>query len=159
MKDIFFNNFKTVVIDFNDYFEKNDIRISNKQNTKFEFPILNINKTFSFLDQYKLNKEYIENFKVSTGSTPFSISEELYGTENLWWLILYLNKFNGFDFIMDNNEIKQLADILFEKEKNYSNVETYFDLLFELNEDKRNLIVFKKEKIQSIIREIARKTL
>lgn len=156
MEDIFFDYFKKVEVDFKDHFEKIKTTLENNQSTKYDFSILNINPALKKLDKYLEDENYIEKYSLQIGDTPFSVAEEIYNDSSLWWLILYINKFTGFDFVMDNNEISKLANILFQKEQKYSNVKTYFDLIFEYNEKRKSILIIKPIELSTVFEKIVK---
>jgi hypothetical protein len=150
----FFDNFKKVEYDFSDYLKELGIKFSNFQNVKCEFSVLNVNKMLPIIDKYILDNNNISEYELKVTDTLFSVANDIYGDEDSWWLILYMNNMTGFDLPMTNSEINEIAEILFVNDKIYSSKKVYFDIIYEYVESKKKIKIIKSDKFNEIMRNV-----
>jgi len=151
----FFDQFSTQEVDLTKYLQKfstntHQLNLSNTQ------PVLTT--VVNLFDQFKLTVDFNKNinsfieYQIADGETPEKTSYSLYGVTDFWWLILTINNITNpyAQWPISQAQIFNLVERLYAKERLYTK-EKYFDLIFEQNETKRNILVPTSDALYDII--------
>jgi len=146
IKKDYFDFFETDNLDYTDYF-KDKIRVRT-QPVNIELKnILNIDSLSNYIDESFLIDYTLDN----TETSAYITSKKLYGKEDYWWLICLINNLNNpFDWYLNNKQLYKFAEYLFNKEHKYTSVDTYYKLLIEWNEEKKNIKIVDKSQLTNI---------
>ncbi len=148
----FFDLLKTYEIDLTDYLDDFDIKFDHYQSKKITLPELsNIRNWNSVIEE-----EWLDDYVVPRDSRLDRLANDLYDNPNYWWIILLINNINNpFDWILDDNDILELAEELYDNDvdgEGYYSLRTYQDLLFEHYNKKRQIKIIKPVYIPNYIK-------
>lgn len=144
----YFDQFPLITLNFNSYLE------SVKTETGYDYTFTNvqpINTTlaniFEKIDLIVDFKKDVLNFDpytVKESERIENISYNKYDTVDYWWLIALVNNIKNVitDWPLPHDQLVAIAENLYNTEGNYSK-STYYDLVFERNETKRNILLPK----------------
>jgi len=133
----FFDLLKTYNLDLTDYLKSQDIKFDYYQSVITEFPELcNLRNWKSVIQD-----DWLIDYIVPQNTRIDMISYSLYKNPDFWWTILLVNGMNNpFDWILSDEEIMELADLLYIEYNEYP-LKTYQELLFDYYDNKRNIKV------------------
>lgn len=151
----YFDQFSEIEIDLSQYLintanSGSAYILSNRQPVKTK--IKNLFTKYEFNNTYKKDINLISRYSINEGELPEVTSFNNYKTVDFWWLILVFNNIENplKDWPLDQSQLNELTDSLYNKENKYTR-QTYFDLLFERNEAKRQIVLPRPEVITDII--------
>lgn len=110
---------------------------------------------FSFLDllpDYKDRGTSFRQYIVKEGELPEDVALRFYGSEDYWWVICLFNDIKNplTDWPLTEEQINYLADLLSSKEDKYDR-DSYYTLLFEENNIKKELEILKNAQVFTLI--------
>ncbi len=115
-------------------------------------PLVNIFTQVEFLSNFLSNNiTYFQDYIVSDGEKIEMVSYNLYGSKDYWWIIAMINNIQGInDWVMDNDTLQSLSVKLASSQNIYP-ASTYYQILSQQNESKRNITVLQKEYVSEFI--------
>jgi hypothetical protein len=156
----YFDQFVDIDYDLSGYLNTlnkvNNISIDDKYTFTNKQPIKttvkNLFDKFDVVFNYKDNIEVIINYEIKDNDTMQTIAYDLYGDVNLWWIIAIFNDIKDpyNDWPLTQSQIIEVTNRIYNTEHKFS-YNTYARLINATNEDKRNIIVPKKQTVKDII--------
>lgn len=152
----YFDQFTPVTFNLNKYLD------NVKEISGIDYTFTNIQPINATLANLFEKVELIVDYKKSVlDFTPYVINDNerienvaytMYGDIDYWWLIALFNNIKNMfiDWPMNQEQLSLLSEELFIKEAKYSK-SVYYDLLFERNETKRNILIPKYTSIENIV--------
>ncbi len=148
--ELFSDYFNTVTLDISEFNEDNSIEYNNVQPVAFELKSL-----YNFLNiDFDDYEGYYEDYTLDDNDRPDLLAKRLYGNENLWWLLLTINRISWYDLPLKDETLFEMAEALFDSEYKYSSVNKYYEVLKEINEEKRKIKIIKKQYLYLVLRDI-----
>lgn len=153
-------------MDFLDFFNKTDVNLtkflkdndmifSNIQPSSSSLPIFNDNKLKPILNDILEKEEYFESYKILESERIDQVASKVYNNSEYWWMILYFNNISDpFEWPLSYQELNELAKILYDEYGIYASQQVYFNLLYEMNEEKRTIKIIKEKYFAEVIDEI-----
>lgn len=127
-----------------------DYKFTNIQPVKI--PMANFFDHTEIVSKFINNVLFFDSYTVRDGERPEDISYDTYKTVEHFWTICIFNNvktlFN--DWVMTDPQIQNLANYYYTTENLYT-LQTYYDLLHERNENKRNIILLKSENLNYVV--------
>ena len=157
----YFDQFLDVEVDLKPYqnymlkFDKK-FQFSNWQPLKTK--LKNLFYQHQIINNYARNKTFFIRYQVKDYETMEYVAYKFYEDVEFWWVIAVFNNIkNPFnDWILTNEQLQMIALWLTEKEGKYP-YEVYYKLLFERNEEKRNIIILRPEELNNLVWEFIQK--
>lgn len=156
----YFDQYTDVVVDMTPYIASINSTLDESLKYKYSFTNIQPIKTtlknlFDKVDlvgNFKSDISFFNSYVVQDGESPQKVSNDFYGTMDNWWIIALFNDMKNMvtDWPMKEDQIQKTADILYQKEGKYSR-EMYYQLLFDRNETRRNILVLKSIYINDVI--------
>jgi len=150
----YFDQYSDMEIDFSKYIEKKstDINYNFSNDQPVKTTIKNLFTHYNLIDTFKKNIDIIFNYTIKDTDTPEKISYDLYRTTDFWWVIFIFNNIQNpfLDWPLNQDHLNQLVDLLYQDERKYSK-ETYYQFIFDRNEQRRNIILPKGYAMNQII--------
>jgi len=146
----FSDYYDKVDLDISQFNDDNNIKYSNIQPVEFtlvslyNFIDVNLTDILELCDEYAINDE----------ERPDTISQKLYGSEDLWWVSLLINRISYYDFPLSETNLNTLSEYLYEQEYKFNSPDIYYNYLKEINDLKRNISVIKEEYLYILLRKI-----
>lgn len=144
----YFDQFKDYTANLSQYF----LDINNGSSYKYTFTnkqtanviLKDIFERIDISTEFKKNLLQFERYRVGNGQSIETIAKDYYGNVNHWWLICIFNNIKNIftDWALSDSELNALVDYYYENEGKYSK-QAYYNLLFERNENKRDILVLK----------------
>lgn len=149
----YFDLFKKYNFDLTDYIKEQNIKFDYYQPVSLEMPELCSLKNWKSV----IDDEWLSNYIVPRDSRLDKIAYNLYENPNMWWVILLVNDINNpFDWILSDDEIMELANVLSLSENTYP-LRVYQNLLFDYYNDRRNIKIIKPEYLTNFIQALKNK--
>jgi len=152
----YFDQFTEVEVNFSGYIK----HISDKNNYEYTFnniqpikvKLLNIFEHISIIEKFKQDILNFEPYTIQDFDRIETVSFNKYGSIDYWWVIAIVNNMKNIftDWPLTESQLAELSQRMFTKEGVY-NERTYYDLLFERNELKRNIFLPKTFIINDIV--------
>lgn len=152
----YFDQFHDVQIDLTPYFDA----INSNSSFKYSFTniqpikttLKNIFEQVDLVNNIKSTADYFTSYKIGELESPEKVSHDFYGTQNNWWILALFNDMKNLinDWPMSEAQLQYLADQFYQKEGKYTR-ETYYNLLSQRNDKRRNIIVLKEAYINDVI--------
>lgn len=141
---------KLLTLDVSKFNDDNNIEYSNVQLIQFE-----LNTLYNFMNyDFDLLEDFYEDYTLDDNDRPDLLAKRLYEDENLWWVILVINKISYYDLPLTDEKLYELATYLFETEYKYSSIAIYYEVLKEINEAKRKIKIIQPQNLYLILRQI-----
>ena len=152
----YFDQFLSVEINLNPYLT------AIKEDTGYDYQFTNIQPVkvtlANIFDKIILVKNYQEDalnfdtYTIGENETIEVVSYNAYGTVDNWWVIAIFNNIKNLftDWPLPDSELVKLSESLFQTEKKYTK-QTYYELLVEKNDSKRNIILPNPTSINPLI--------
>lgn len=117
--------------------------------------IKNIFEKLSLVQNFKDKGAKFRLYNVKDGEIVEDVALKFYGTEDHWWIVSLWNEIINplTDWPMTDEQLNYLADTLSVKEDIYPR-NVYYNLLFEKNEDIREIEVLDPSHLQELIFQI-----
>jgi len=157
---VYFDQFMDIEVDLTPYdkfmkgFDSN-FGFSNWQPIKVK--LKNLFEQSQVINTYLKDRSYFTRYTVLEGERIENVSYKFYRTHIYWWIIAVFNNikdpFN--DWPMTNDQIVEIAKRL-EQEEGLYPYEVYFNLLFEENEKKRNLMILLPTEVNNVVYDFVR---
>lgn len=151
----YFDQFPDIEIDLTQYLINiastgTPYTLSNRQPVKTKIKNLFIN--YEFDTNFKNNINLITRYEIIEGELPEVTSFKNYQTVDFWWLVLVFNDIQNplRDWPLTQSQLNSLADSLYASDNKYTR-NTYYELLFERNEVKRQILLPRPEVLTDII--------
>lgn len=155
----FFDQYQDMEIDLTDYLKKvsesssatdYQYNFSNMQPVKVA--IKNLFTKYEIITDFKKNVDLLIYYNVQDNETIEQVSYNNYETTEYWWLIALFNNITNIflEWPMNQDQLNAAVDLLYNEEGKYNRM-TYFNMLFEKNELRRELIIPKSFVINEII--------
>lgn len=151
----YFDQFKDMEIDLTDYLiryssEDYQLKFSNLQPVKVT--VKNLFEQFRVIDTYKRDAATFIKYKAQDNERIENISQKFYSTPDFWWVLCVFNDIRNpfFDLPLSEAQIIELARRLGDEEKKYPE-QVYYRLIFDKNEDRRELNIPKSELIGAVV--------
>ena len=118
--------------------------------------VADIFKGFKFLDKYKSNQSYFQEYSIQDGETPEMVSENVYQTPDNWWILLLFNGISDafFDWPMSSSELEAWAGKLYDRETEPAEYLQTLQDLIERNETNRRILVPSIDVVNNCILEL-----
>lgn len=152
----YFDQFTEVEVNFSGYIKD----ISDKNNYQYTFnniqpikvKLLNIFEHISILEKFKQNILNFDPYVIKDYDRIETVSFDKYGSIDYWWVIAIVNDMKNLftDWPLTESQLAELSQRMFTKEGKY-NKQTYYNLLFERNEKKRNVFLPKTSVVNDIV--------
>ncbi len=151
----YFDQFKEMEIDLSKFLEKFS---SDKYKLKFSnlqpvtVSIKNLFEQYKILDRYKRDSSSFNEYNIQDNELIENISYKFYDTISYWWIVAVFNDIRNpfYDLPLSEQQLIDYSEILEEREGKYPK-DIYYKLLFEANEERRQINVPKTEFIADII--------
>lgn len=146
----YFDQFPESTVDLTGYLSRFGISLSNTQ--PVVATLKNLFELYEIVASFKNDVNTFQQYVISEGEKPESVSFTMYGTVDWWWIVLLFNGVtNPFDqWPKTEEQLNYLADrLVVERAKLPRDV--YYQILFEDNEKKRTISVPKERYIQDIV--------
>jgi hypothetical protein len=152
----YFDQFPPMEINLNSYLD------AVKSGTGYDYKFTNIqpvrvtlSNIFEKIDLIVDFKKDILNFEpyvISETERIENVSYEYYGTSDHWWVVAIFNNIKNMftDWPMSEAQLATFADTLYDNGNGLYTKNTYYELLFERNETKRNILLPKPLTISTI---------
>ena len=151
----YFDQFKDMELDLSKFlanFSKDDyeLKFSNLQPVKTT--VKNIFEQYRILDRYKIDASSFLQYDIQDNEHIEMISYKFYDTIDFWWIIVAFNDIKNpfFDMPLSDEQLVEYAKILAEREGKYP-YPIYYKLLAETNENKRKILIPRKQFIADIV--------
>lgn len=155
----YFDQFTDIEIDLTNYLDTindvNDITsdqytFTNKQPIKTT--VKNLFNKFEVIFDYKNNIEVITRYEVKDNETMEIVAYDFYGDVNLWWIVAIFNNIRDpyNDWPLTQSQVIEVVDRLYTTEQKFP-YNTYARMVHEKNEEKRNIILPKKQTVKDVI--------
>lgn len=159
----FFDQFGSTEVDLTNYlanFSTDQYNISLSSLQPVKVSLTNLFDQYRFFLDFKNSITSIQEYLVRDGDGPERVSYRLYGTTDFWWVILIFNNIvNPFgEWPISQTQLHDLVNYLVETERLYS-PQKYFELLFEQNEKRRQIVVPTSSALYEIIWQYRQKVL
>lgn len=151
----YFDQFKDMEIDLSEYLTK-----LSSDEYKYEFSniqpatctVKNLFEQFRIIDQYKKSAAAFLRYSIKDGERLDNISYRFYETVDFWWLIALFNDIRNpfYDLPLNEQQIIELSEKLAEEEGKYPQ-KTYYKLIFEANETKRQIYIPRPGYVADIV--------
>jgi len=152
----YFDSFSNVTTDLTQYIASIqtstgiDYKFTNIQPVKI--PMVNFFDHTEIISKFINNVLFFDSYTVRDGQRPEDISFDTYGTVEHFWILCIFNNvktlFN--DWVMTEPQLQTLAEYYYKTENLYT-LQTYYDLLHERNENKRNIILLKNDYLNDVV--------
>jgi hypothetical protein len=151
----YFDQYSDIEIDLTSYLKSIPVTgsaytLSNLQPVKTTSK--NLFTKYEVIIDYKHNIDLILQYQINEGETIDVVSYNIYGSVEYWWILAMFNDIKNIftDWPLSQQQLITIAKNLYEKERKYS-YNTYLDFLAASNDEKRDIIVPKKDTIKDII--------
>ena len=151
----FFDQFLDVEVNlkpYQNYMQRFDkyFQFSNWQPLRVK--LKNLFYQYRVINNYLKNKTFFIKYQVKDYETIEYIAYKFYDDVEFWWVIAVFNDIkNPFnDWIMTNEQLQMIANWLTQEEGKYP-YEIYYKLLFERNEEKRNIKILRPEELNNLV--------
>lgn len=151
----YFDQFPLIELDYNPYLESVksmtgvDYKFTNIQPIKTTSA--NIFEKIELIIDFKKDILNFDPYTISENERIENVSYNKYSSVDYWWVIAIFNNIKNIctDWPLSNEQLIIIAEELYNTEAKYSKA-TYYDLLFERNEKKRNILLPKPLTINPI---------
>lgn len=154
----YFDQFGDMQLDLTEYLDQINTdnasaatyTLTNKQ------PIIttvkNLFSKYDVIFEYKNNIEVILKYEIKDNELMDNVSYNVYGDHNFWWIVALFNDIQNpyKDWPLTQQQIIDLATRMYENEGKFS-YDTYVDMIHMQNEEKRNIILPKKQTLKDVI--------
>lgn len=151
----YFDQFKDLEIDLTDYLlrfsdKSFQLKFSNLQPVKTT--VKNLFEQYRVLEKYKRDAASFIRYKIQDKERLDNISYKFYNTVDFWWIIAIFNDIKNpfFELPLTDEQLITLSKRLANEEGKYPEG-VYYELLFEENENKRQINIPKKSFIADIV--------
>jgi len=152
----YFNSFSDIIIDLTPYLASIqtetgiDYKFTNIQPVKI--PMVNFFDHTEIVSKFINNVLFFDSYTVKDGQRPEDISFDTYKTVEHFWIICIFNNIKTLfnDWAMTEPQLQTLANYYYTNENLYT-LQTYYDLLHERNENKRNIILLKSNYLNEVV--------
>jgi len=154
----YFDQFLDYEVDLTEYLLKisqdNDYNYTFSNIQPVKIKLKNIFTKIDLIEDYKYNFVYFLEYFIQDGEKIEDISYKFYDTTDYWWIICIFNDIKNLftDLPLSINELKFLAEKMYKFDKKYT-YEGYYDILFEMNEKKRKILILKKQYLNDFLYE------
>ena len=126
------------------------IEFSNDQPLKVT--LKNLFEQTQIIDSYKTKITLFQKYQIQDDEKIEYVSYKLYGIVDYWWVIAIFNGINNIfnEWPKNNEQLYYLANKLANEERKYS-YDMYYNMLFQKNEEKRNILVLKQQYILDLV--------
>lgn len=151
----FLDQLSDTKINLNVYLTKHstdDYEFKFNNDQPIEASLKNIFSYYYLVSDFKEQGAAYITHKIKEGELPEDISIKYYDTEDFWWLIVAFNNIKNplTEWPLTGDQINYMVDLYLEKENKYSK-EGYFELIFDANENSRDIEILKKEQAYQLI--------
>lgn len=151
----YFDIFGDLNVNFSDYLSNlstTDYKYSFSNKQQIDTFVKNLFSKIEIIDQFKKNVDIIFNYTINENESITQVSYNNYKSVDYWWIILVFNNItNPFkDWPLNQEQLLLLVDYYVKKDGKYSK-DFYYNYLFQMNENKRNIILPKSYAISDII--------
>lgn len=141
----YFDQFSDIEIDMTNY-------ITNMSTSAFNYEFNNIQpvktKLKNLFTEFKLDISYKKNinaliqYTIPEGEMPEVTSFANYNTTDFWWLVLVFNNIKNplKEWPLSHEQVNILVDTVYNDKGMYTK-SVYYDMLFEMNEAKRKILL------------------
>jgi hypothetical protein len=151
----FFDQFEDIKIDLGPYVDEfstpdDEIVFSNEQPVVTTLP--NIFEHIKILTEYRGNVLNFQPYQIQDGERIENVAFNLYGNIHYWWIIAVFNDIQNpwTQWTKTDDQLHYLAEILTTREGLFPK-ETYYKLLFDENESRRNVTILKPNLVQEVV--------
>lgn len=124
--------------------------LTNKQPLKTT--LKNIFTKTNIILEFKNKYSVFEPYILVQYDTIETIAFKYYNDINYWWIIAIFNNIKNIftDWLLMDDEVSEIADWLFLHENKYTR-DVYFNLVSELNDTRRQILVLRPEYVNELI--------
>lgn len=124
--------------------------LTNKQPLKTSMK--NIFTKTNIILEFKNKYSTFEPFILVQYDTIETIAYKYYNNIDYWWIIALFNNIKNIytDWLLMDEQVSDIADLLFQQENKYTR-DVYFNLVSELNETRRKIIVLRPAYVNNLI--------
>lgn len=151
----YFDQFKDMEIDLTEYLieastPEYQLKFSNLQ--PVVVTVKNLFEQFQVIDTYKRDAATFIKYSVQDNERIENVSEKFYSSPDFWWILCIFNEIRNpfYDLPLSENQIIQLAKRLGDEERKYPE-KVYYKLIFNKNEDRREINIPKPSLIGSVV--------
>lgn len=152
----YFDQFSDITVNLNPYLTN----ISQRSNIDYTFSniqpiqttLKNMFNRIELINNFKKNILFFDSYLINDGERPENLSYKIYGDVNYWWLFCIFNNIRNIwlDWPMTEEQLNDLANKLYNEDNKYTRT-TYYNLLHERNELKRQILILKPFYINDVI--------
>lgn len=154
----YFDQFLDMEIDLTDYLKKMSTATSATYQYNFsnmqpvKTTVKNLFTKYEIVADFKKNIDLIVYHDVKEGETIEQVSFVNYETTEYWWLVAIFNEITNpfLQWPLNQQQLNSAVDLLYNEEGIYNRM-TYFNMLFEKNELRRQLIIPRPFVVNEII--------
>ena len=151
----YFDQFKDMEIDLTDYLIRHSspeyqLKFSNLQ--PVVVTVKNLFEQFKVIETYKRDAATFIKYRAQDNERIENISQKFYSTPDFWWILCIFNDIRNpfYDLPLSENQIIELARRLGDEERKYPE-KVYYNLIFNENENRRELNVPKAGLVGSVV--------
>lgn len=155
MEFSYFDQFTNIEIDLTSYLTNlsssgNTYTFNNIQPVKTT--VTNLFTKYDVVFDYKDNLEVIIRYDVKDDELVETVSYNVYGTVDLWWIVLVFNNIKEpwKEWPLSQSELIAKVTNMYETEAKYS-YQTYYDYLTKINDERKQIILPKPDTVKEII--------
>jgi hypothetical protein len=154
----YFDQFSDMEIDLTKYLQV----LSASTSASFNYTVTNLQPVKTNIKDLFTHYEFVINFKKDVSQlTQYNITDwelveqvsyKMYDTTDFWWIVyLFNNITNPFEqWPMPQERVNTLANTMYNEEGLYS-AQTYYNMVFTLNEDRRQILLPLANALPSIV--------
>jgi len=151
----YFEQFSDMEIDLSrllSYFSTDEYELKFDNTQPVIVKVKNLFEQFKIINNFKNDISTFNNYDIVDGERVETVSYKFYDTVDYWWIIYIFNEIKNpfFDWPLTESQIINLADTLSTSERRFPK-DVYYNLIFDENEKRRNIIIPKKEMLSNIV--------
>lgn len=140
--------------------------LKNFSDSNYTLELMNDQPILSVIKNIFSQSTFIKNFKtdagfnfsdylIEEGELPEDVSLQFYNSVDYWWIICLFNDITNplTQWPLNENQIFTIMGDLILKENKYSPI-TYYNLLFEMNEKRRNIRILESSDLLDVIKSL-----
>ena len=152
----YFDQFLDTEVDLTRYFDTikkdNDFNYSFTSVQPIRVTLKNMFSKITLVENFKRNILFFDSYEIKDGDTIENIAYRTYNDIEAWWVIAIFNNIKNLynDFPMTEKQLIEIAEKMNKKDDKYS-TKIYYEMLFERNEKKRNILLLNRNYLNDVI--------